>query len=76
MSTDQSSDPLPPGMGKPAVRALDLAGIQTLAEAAAHSEAELAALHGVGPKAIRILQQALTRRGMAMRDSRPGDPPT
>ncbi len=73
MSTDRPSDPLPPGMGKPALRAFETAGITTLAEAAAHSEAELASLHGVGPMALRVLREALARRGMAFHlDTRRG----
>jgi endonuclease III len=36
---------------------------------AARSKAELLALHGVGPKAIAILQDALAAEGLAFRRS-------
>ncbi|GAA1690726.1 hypothetical protein GCM10009830_43030 [Glycomyces endophyticus] len=49
---------LPKAIGRPATRALAEAGVTTLAQAAAMSDAELAALHGVGPKAVRILREA------------------
>lgn len=58
---------LPAAIGKPATRALLGAGITTLADAADHSEAELLALHGVGPKAIRILAEAVERQGGSLR---------
>lgn len=54
---------LPDGIGKPATRALLAAGVTTLDEAAGWSEAGLLALHGVGPKAVLILGEALERRG-------------
>jgi hypothetical protein len=57
-------DPLPASIGKPATRALLGAGIRTLGDVAARREAELLALHGVGPKAVRLLAQALEERGL------------
>lgn len=47
---------LPQSIGKPATRALLGAGITTRAQVAEHTDAELLALHGVGPKAVRILR--------------------
>ena len=47
---------LPRAIGRPATRALANAGITTMAQVAALSDADLAALHGVGPKAVRILR--------------------
>ncbi|GGL17411.1 hypothetical protein [Planomonospora parontospora] len=35
------------------------AGLTTLAQVAGLTEAELLAMHGVGPKAVRILREAL-----------------
>ncbi|GAB3992223.1 hypothetical protein GCM10029992_00640 [Glycomyces albus] len=58
---------LPPEIGRPATRALSGAGWDTLDLIAAKSEAELLALHGVGPKAVRILRQALEERGQSLR---------
>ncbi|MFC0534060.1 helix-hairpin-helix domain-containing protein [Phytohabitans kaempferiae] len=52
---------LPRAIGRPATQALVSAGITTLAQVAALSEAELSALHGVGPKAIRVLREAIGR---------------
>lgn len=57
---------LPAAIGKPATRALLGAGITTLAGVAEHSEADLLALHGVGPKAVRVLREELAQQGRAM----------
>lgn len=56
---------LPRSIGRPATRALAEAGITTLDGVARLSETELASLHGVGPKAVGILQRALAERGSA-----------
>lgn len=50
-------------IGAPAVRALDGAGIATLAELAEHRRAEVGALHGMGPKGLRLLDEALATAG-------------
>jgi hypothetical protein len=47
---------LPRSIGRPATQALVNAGITTLAQVAALTDAELKAMHGVGPKAIQILR--------------------
>jgi predicted flap endonuclease-1-like 5' DNA nuclease len=52
-----------PDIGKVARRELALAGITTLAAAARKSEEELLAIHGVGPKPVRIIREALALRG-------------
>ncbi|GIE94512.1 hypothetical protein [Paractinoplanes rishiriensis] len=52
---------LPKAIGQPATRALAAAGITTLAQVAGYTDAELLALHGVGPKAIGILRASLIR---------------
>ena len=56
-----------PNIGRPAAAALELAGISTLEQVAEHTDKELLALHGVGPKAIRILAEALTAAGLSFR---------
>lgn len=56
---------LPASIGRPATRALANAGITTLNQVAAMSDAELAALHGLGPKALGILREAVDSRGTA-----------
>ena len=54
-----------PAIGRPA--AMGLAGITSLDDVAQHTEAELLELHGVGPKAVRILREALAASGRAFR---------
>jgi hypothetical protein len=47
---------LPPGSS--------LRGITSLDQVAHHSEKELLAIHGVGPKAIAVLGEALAAKGL------------
>ncbi|WP_098741387.1 DNA-binding protein [Paenibacillus sp. EZ-K15] len=54
--------------GKPARQALIVAGYHQLADLTQASEKELLALHGVGPKAIRILREALAEKGLAFKE--------
>ncbi len=58
--------PLPRAVGAPALRALAAAGIARLDQVAAVSDADLLALHGVGPKAVRVLRAALAARGASV----------
>jgi predicted flap endonuclease-1-like 5' DNA nuclease len=58
---------LPDAIGKTAARELSLNGITSLKQVAARSERELLAIHGVGPKAIAILREALAARGLDYR---------
>jgi len=51
-------------LSAPARRALEAAGISTLTELSKHSEREVLALHGMGPKSLPILRQALQDAGM------------
>lgn len=51
------SNSLPEQISKPAVRALLGEGITTLKQAASLSDEELLKLHGVGPKAIKIIRE-------------------
>lgn len=53
-----------PNIGAPAFRALDAIGITTLAQLTRHSEAELLALHGFGPRALRLLKEKLSEKGL------------
>ncbi len=46
-----------PNIGNPAKRAIELAGIKTISDVNKWSEKELLNLHGVGPKAIKILKE-------------------
>lgn len=59
----------PPGMGAPARRALAHVGYHRLDELRGATEAEIAGLHGMGPKGVRILREALSARGLAFKDA-------
>lgn len=59
-----SSDHPLPQIGRPATQALNLIGITTLGQVAERSQRELLALHGVGPKAVRILKAELEAHGL------------
>jgi uncharacterized protein YdhG (YjbR/CyaY superfamily) len=63
MSTPTKQDDALPNIGAPATRALAAIGITQLSQLSSLSEAALADLHGVGPKAIRILHEALDEQG-------------
>ncbi len=56
-----------PRIGAPATRALASIGVVRLDQVAAMREADVAALHGVGPRAITLLRAALADRGLAFR---------
>lgn len=60
---------LPDAIGKTAARELSLHGVTSLRQVAGHSRTELLAIHGVGPKAVAILGEALAAEGLAYRDS-------
>ena len=62
---DAPPSDLPRGIGRPATRALHLAGHTRLADLTRVREAELLRLHGVGPKAVRVLREALAERGQS-----------
>ncbi|GAA4426169.1 hypothetical protein GCM10023169_24680 [Georgenia halophila] len=66
-STSDRVPDLPSGIGGPATRALSEAGLTTLEQVATRTEQELLALHGVGPKAVRILTEALEDRLLSLR---------
>jgi alkylated DNA nucleotide flippase Atl1 len=57
-----------PAIGGPASRALAASGVSNLEQLLDWSRAELAALHGVGPKAVRIIEEALAGQGWRLRD--------
>jgi DNA integrity scanning protein DisA with diadenylate cyclase activity len=57
---------LPGNIGAPATRALIAAGYTELRQLANVPAAELKKLHGVGPKAVRLLQEALEQQGMSL----------
>jgi hypothetical protein len=57
---------LPGNIGAPATRALVAAGYIELGQLANVPAAELKKLHGVGPKALRLLQEALAQQGKSL----------
>lgn len=61
---DENDGPLPQ-IGAPATRALAALGITRLADLTHHRSEDLLALHGVGPKAVRLLRAALAEQGMS-----------
>jgi DNA-directed RNA polymerase alpha subunit len=56
-----------PLLPAPARRALENAGIKTLTDLSKRSEAEILALHGIGPSSIPRLRQALKTKKMSFR---------
>lgn len=70
--TQKKIDPtqygFPRGMSQPALSALLAAGITTLEQVAAAGATDILKLHGVGPKSIPLLRQALADRGLTFAD--------
>lgn len=56
-----------PKIGAPATRALAQAGYTQLSQLSAVSADDLLKLHGVGPKAVRILREALAQKGLTFK---------
>lgn len=65
---DQQNSALPKELSQPAQRALTGAGYFRLEQLTTVKEREIKQLHGVGPKAIRQLHQALAAHGLAFAD--------
>ncbi len=67
---DQLNSPTKPefpfGLAAPARRALESAGYTNLEDLNGLSRTKLQKLHGMGPKAIRILEAALAELGMPL----------
>lgn len=55
-----------PKIGAPATRALASAGVTSLDELITWSESDLLELHGIGPKAIRLLREGLAELGLSL----------
>jgi DNA-directed RNA polymerase alpha subunit len=70
--TQAASHDFPAGMSQPSLRALASAGYTHLEQLTRATEAELLALHGMGPKGIRILKSALAERRLALAEARTG----
>jgi hypothetical protein len=65
MKTSQSKSDFPQSIGNPARQALEAAGYTRLRQLTKVTEVELGRLHGMGPKALRILREALEAKGMS-----------
>jgi hypothetical protein len=57
-----------PKVSQPFERALAGIGVTSLEQVAEHTRAELAALHGVGAKGMRMLDEALSANHLTYRD--------
>jgi predicted flap endonuclease-1-like 5' DNA nuclease len=57
----------PAGVSGPALRALAAAGVRSVADLAKWTESDLATLHGMGPKALNALRDALEASGRTFR---------
>lgn len=61
-----------PEIGRPARGALAAQIVTALEDVARLSERQLLAIHGVGPKAVRLLRAALDAAGLTLRDDDAG----
>ena len=57
-----------PRIGTPASRGLGAAGITALRQLAGVPREDLAKLHGVGPKALNIIEAALKEHGLGLKE--------
>jgi hypothetical protein len=67
--TETPETDFPPGLSQPAQRALAGAGYVRLAQLTEVRESDLAKLHGMGPKALGQLREALAARGASFADA-------
>jgi hypothetical protein len=65
----EGENDLPRRIGSPARQALAAAGYLRLEQLTGVSERELLKLHGMGPKALGMLREALAERGLSFADS-------
>lgn len=54
-----------PSIGRPALGALDHAGYTQLEQLASLKVSDILKLHGMGPKAMSILKEALAEKGLS-----------
>jgi len=62
-----------PKIGSPATRALEAEGYTQLKQLTKLSEAELSQMHGVGPKAVRILKETMKANGLSFKEAKAGE---
>lgn len=65
--THPNADAFPRGVSGPSLRALSIAGIRSMTQLSRWKESDLAELHGMGPKGMRILKAALKAEGRRLR---------
>lgn len=65
--TDKAPKSELPKLSAPANRALEEAGYHRLEQFSEVTEEELLKLHGVGPKAIRMLREFLEEKGLSFK---------
>lgn len=65
IKASQSKTDFPQNIGNPARQALEVAGYTKLKQLTKVSEDELGKLHGMGPKALRILRETLDAKGLS-----------
>jgi uncharacterized protein YdhG (YjbR/CyaY superfamily) len=69
----QQETDFPQAIGNPARSALQVAGFSKLKQLTEVTEAEISNLHGVGPKALRILRETLEAEGLAFASTSTAD---
>jgi len=62
---DEPKTDFPKSIGNPATNALLAAGYTRLEQLTQVREADILRLHGVGPKAIKILRETLAAKGLS-----------
>lgn len=65
MDINKSPESDLPNMGKTANRVLHHAGFYRLEQLIKVTESDILKIHGVGPKAVRILNDALKEKGLS-----------
>ncbi len=65
MKTSEPKSDFPQNIGTPARQALENAGYSKLKQLTKVTESDLSKLHGMGPKALRILRETLEAKGMS-----------
>ena len=67
--SQKTTNPWPKGVAQPAQRALAGAGYTSVEQLTQISEQDLAQLHGMGPKALGLLREALAEKGLSFKQS-------
>jgi|1185.fasta_scaffold1051135_2 hypothetical protein len=61
------NEAFPPGVARPALRALHAAGLTQLRQLTEVREEDLAQLHGMGPKALAALRKGPEKSGLSIK---------